>query len=234
MSVYLPIPFDVTYILYDPSDTISLISVQFSLLPIYIMVFYFSWFIITREIEPVIVVAGHLVGEVANKVAKSLLKLPRPDFHKDFGAGSYGSSYGMPSAHSQFMGFFAAYFILIIINKVPTLERKTRLVASISLAVCSCLVAFSRVYLYYHTIPQVLVGLMIGVVLGLLLFGFSSLMRDIAVVDWVLTWPIVNFFHIKDSYYHSYQSFKQEKDACEARRALAKRAPASSTQQKGN
>ena len=52
--------------------------------------------LITREIEPVIIVGGHLINELINKIIKVSIKSPRPDFHKNFGrdGGSYGMTYG--------------------------------------------------------------------------------------------------------------------------------------------
>lgn len=207
---YKPVPFDHTYILYDPNDIISMISVHLSLLPIYIMVFYTSWFLITREIEPVIIVGGHLCNEVANKIVKRLFKHPRPNFHKDFGIGSYSLTYGMPSAHSQFMAFFAAYFICILMFKIDHLSSIQKWAGYVSLITTAILVAFSRVYLLYHIIPQVAVGVMLGFVLGLLFFVVSSIARDCGIVDLILDWPIVKVFFVKDSYYHTYRSFKDE------------------------
>lgn len=215
---YSPIPFDHTYIVYDPSDWISTACVQFLLLPVYIMVFYTSWFLITREIEPVIVVGGHLIGEILNKVVKHIFKQPRPDFHKDFGAGSHGLTYGMPSAHSQFMGFFAAYFICCIWKKVP-LQKSWKYVASAILLATALGVAFSRVYLWYHTVPQVVVGVLVGATFGTFFFPVVSVARDVGLVDWVLQWPIVRVFYIKDSYYHCYQTFAQEHHHYKLRRA---------------
>jgi len=223
---YNPIPFDHTYILYDPTDIISVVSVQFSLLPIYIMVFYTAWFLITREIEPVAVVGGHLLNEVFNKIAKLLLKHPRPDFHKDFGSNSsYGLSYGMPSAHSQFMGYFAAYFICTIIVRVRHLRPISKIFGSIVLVIAAILVASSRVYLFYHNVPQVVVGVVLGSVVGLAHFILASVLRDVGIVDWVLSWPIVKYFHVKDSYYHCYQTFEQEYNSYITRRMSTKQKP---------
>lgn len=42
---------------------------------------------------------------VFNKVLKKLINQPRP-------VGAFMSGPGMPSAHSQFMGFFAAYVVI--------------------------------------------------------------------------------------------------------------------------
>jgi len=210
---YNPIPFDHTYILYDPNDLISMVSVHMSLLPIYIMVFYTAWFLITREIEPVVIVGGHLIGEVANKVIKKVIKQPRPDFHKDFGSGSYSLSFGMPSAHSQFMGLFGAYFVCIFLFRMYHLTHMQRLFGCLVLVVSSTAVAFSRVYLLYHTIPQVIVGILFGTFLGIFYFIITSIARDVGLVDWVLNWPIIKYFYVKDSYFHCYESFKDEYDS---------------------
>lgn len=214
---YAPIPFDHTYILYDPTDVVSTVSVQLSLLPIYVMVFYTAWFLVTREIEPVIVVGGHLINEVLNKVVKCLVKQPRPDFHKDFGVGTYGLSYGMPSAHSQFMGFFASYYVCAVLFKVP-LGRAAKAV-SVAVLCCACGgVAFSRVYLLYHTLFQVVAGVLVGGVFGLVYFVVQLVARDVGLVDWVLLWPVVRVFYVKDSYYHCYQTFEHEHQAYVSRR----------------
>ncbi|CAK9438557.1 uncharacterized protein LODBEIA_P27810 [Lodderomyces beijingensis] len=207
------IPFDHTYILYDPTDIISIISVQFSLLPIYIMVFYLSWFLVTREIEPVIIVAGHLCSEVVNKVMKLIFKNPRPDFHREFGAingKGHVLNYGMPSAHAQFIGFFAAYYSCVLLFKIEHLKKWHRRTGSLVLMMVAFGVAGSRIYLQYHTWQQVVVGVVVGVIFGLCYFVVSSVVRDVGVVDWVLRWPVVRAFHVKDSYFHCYQSFQDE------------------------
>ncbi|ODV79502.1 uncharacterized protein CANTADRAFT_26401 [Suhomyces tanzawaensis NRRL Y-17324] len=211
-SKYNPVPFDHTYILYDPKDVVSMVSVHFSLLPIYTMVFYTAWFLLSREIEPVVVVGGHLAGEILNKIIKKIIKQPRPDFHKDFGSGSYSLTYGMPSAHSQFMGFFAGYFICTLLFRVKHLSDLQIYSGCLFMMVVSVAVALSRVYLLYHTLQQVCVGLMFGVVLGMLYFAVITVARDVGFIDWILGWRLVNFFYVKDSYFHNYQSFKDEYD----------------------
>lgn len=205
---YNPVPFDLTYVVYDPKDTFGLLCVHFSLFPIYTMVFYASWFLLTREIEPVIVVAGHLASEIVNKIAKKFLKEPRPEFHKEFGTGSL--TYGMPSAHAQHMGFFAGYFTCIILFKITHLSLNTRYFGCLVLMLASAGVCFSRVYLLYHTTQQVIVGTLFGAFLGALFFVASSVARDVGLVDWVLSWPFIKVFYIKDSYFHAYHSFKDE------------------------
>ncbi|GEQ68510.1 hypothetical protein JCM33374_g2178 [Metschnikowia sp. JCM 33374] len=219
---YNPVPFYHTYILYDPSDVVSAACVQFSLFPIYVMVFYTSWFLVTREIQPVITVGGHLINELLNSVIKHSVKQPRPEFHRNFGDGSSSLSHGMPSAHSQFMGFYASYYLCVVLLQTPctTLHKVGMAVFLVGSSIC---VAFSRVYLQYHTTPQVVVGLSVGVVWGLVYFVASSLVREVGLVDWVLSWRLVRYFSIKDSYYLCYTSFEEEARQVEQKRHVSKR-----------
>ncbi|CAI4494140.1 CIC_collapsed_G0020790.mRNA.1.CDS.1 [Saccharomyces cerevisiae] len=104
------IPFDDTYILYDSHDFLSFLSAYFSLMPILVLAFYLSWFIITRELEACIVAFGQLMNEIFNNVIKNIIKQPRPvSFGASFQNDTIRSGYGMPSAHSQFMGFCFTY-----------------------------------------------------------------------------------------------------------------------------
>lgn len=58
-------------------------------------------------------------------------------------------------------------------------------------------VAFSRVYLLYHSCVQVIAGLIVGVTFGIAYFEITSMIRDLGIVEWVLNWPIVKFFMLK-------------------------------------
>lgn len=60
-------------------------------------------------------------------------------------------------------------------------------------------VAYSRVYLTYHTAFQVLVGVAIGGFLGISWMLVIGFFRDIGLVDWVLSLKIAEFFYIKDN-----------------------------------
>lgn len=203
------IPFDDTHVIYDSKDHFGLVAVHLTLLPIYVMVFYTSWFIINREIEPVIAVAGQLANDILNKILKILIKQSRPDFHKAFGSSTVGMNYGMPSAHSQFMGFFATYYIVLTWKATSSLTF-TKLLVSLGLLSAAVGVAYSRFHLMYHTLEQVVMGVLCGSSAGLIYAMVSLFARDVGLVDWVLLWPIVRFFWIKDSYYHNYRLYQQE------------------------
>lgn len=193
------IPFDHTYVLYDPNDGLSLVCVFFSLFPILVLVGYFAWFVVTREVEAVVIAGGHIVNEILNKVCKELIRHERPEF-------SGGSGYGMPSAHAQFMGFLSAYFFLKVIlqwnvqhNHDSSRREKTIYVfCIISFAFFVCL---SRVYLLYHTVIQVLVGVSLGLLHGSLYFLLVSLLRDMGFVKWVLGWKVFQLLLVRDDWH---------------------------------
>lgn len=202
------ISFDDTHIIYDLSDPFGIVAVHFSLLPIYLMVFYTSWFVVTREIEPVVAVGGQLANDVLNKLLKVMFKQPRPDFHRFFGAQSHALNYGMPSAHAQFMGFFATYYI--VMTWAATSSCKAfKLLVTLGLTVAAIGVAISRWYLMYHTVEQVLVGVGAGVAAGLSYALVSISVREIGLVDWVLLWRVVRLFWITDLFYHNSRLYKQ-------------------------
>ena len=192
------VPFDETYILYNPRDPISVVSAYLSLSPILILMFYLSWFLVTRELESLIIAGGQLANEVANKILKRVFRQSRPLILDGF---ELGPGYGMPSAHSQFVGFLTTYVGLRLWlrweNPRVTMRYKvlyTGIVAGFSLAVCC-----SRVYLGYHSWEQVIVGASLGLFNGAAFFGVVGLLRELGILEWILTWPVLEWFYVKDS-----------------------------------
>tara|TARA_R110001592_G_scaffold282652_2_gene550435 strand:+ start:80 stop:619 length:540 start_codon:yes stop_codon:yes gene_type:complete len=77
---------------------------------------------------------------------------------------SISKSYGMPSGHSQNAVFFSTFVIMNMLDSDIALHQKT---FGISLFICLSLgIMYSRVYLNCHTIPQVVVGGLIGFLLA--------------------------------------------------------------------
>ena len=77
---------------------------------------------------------------------------------------SISKSYGMPSGHSQNAVFFSTFVIMNMLDTDIALHQKT---FGISLFICLSLgIMYSRVYLNCHTIPQVVVGGLIGFLLA--------------------------------------------------------------------
>ena len=73
-------------------------------------------------------------------------------------------SYGMPSGHSQNAVFFSTYAIMNILDSDIGFHQKK---IGISLFLCLALgIMYSRVYLNCHTIPQIIIGGLIGYLLA--------------------------------------------------------------------
>ncbi|QLQ81570.1 hypothetical protein HG537_0F03310 [Torulaspora globosa] len=194
------IPFDDTYILYDSQDPLSFLSAYFSLFPIAVLVFQLSWFITTRELEACIIAAGQVANEIFNNLLKIIIKQPRPmSFGDSFQNDTLRSNYGMPSAHSQFMGFFCMYIGLRYCLRWKGLTKFKRFLGVIMVTFMALCVCFSRVYLQYHTLGQVLVGFTVGLATGSTYFLLVGLLREWKIIDWILSWRLAQLLYIKDS-----------------------------------
>ena len=193
-ELYGVVPFDETLVLYDPSSPLSLPSVLLSLSPILILTFYLSWLILDRDIESVIVAGGQLCNEFANKILKRVLKQPRP--HEAL----IGPGYGMPSAHSQFAGFFFAYWTLRLWIRWhnPHMTPRRKWAASFLLLVSALLICMARIHLRYHTVEQTAVGFAVGVLLATLYFAAVGIARTLGVVRAITQWPAARRLHIHD------------------------------------
>jgi dolichyldiphosphatase len=115
----------------------------------------------------------------------------------------------MPSSHAQFMTFFAVYVTLYLIHRFPPTSSNAhdrtakitlwiRVLESVIVVGGAGLVAYSRIYLQYHTPPQVLVGVAIGAILGLGWYAVVLLLRAVGVVDVILHLRVVEMLWFKD------------------------------------
>lgn len=68
-----------------------------------------------------------------------------------------------------------------------------------AVAVTSAVVmAISRVYLYYHTPKQVIVGTSVGVAFAIFWFAITEVARRVGLIDWILQLDIVRMARIRD------------------------------------
>jgi len=153
---------------------------------------------------------GQMACEVLNFALKRLLKEKRPP-------QMHGKGYGMPSSHSQFVGFFSVSLVLfLLVRHVPRkptashtpLNMASRIALSGAALANAGLVTWSRIYLNYHTPKQVLVGFFAGVVTALGWFLVTSIIRQIGLVGWFLNQPFVRLFRFRD--------LVVEEDLCQA------------------
>jgi len=108
-----------------------------------------------------------LLDEFINTILKNIIAGQRPE-------GAPIEDYGMPSAHSEFAFFFATYFSLFLTLKVQMprhlLWKPLLIVSTYCYAV---LVAYSRLFLGYHSREQIIVGACLGVIIASLFYRFA-------------------------------------------------------------
>jgi dolichyldiphosphatase len=118
----------------------------------------------------------------------------------------HGKGYGMPSSHAQFVSFFSVSLTLfLLLRHVPhPTETHTpfsffqRFLLSLLALASAAGVAYSRIYLNYHTPKQVLVGCAAGAIFAVLWFGVTTFLRRSGLVEWVLETDLARLFRVRD------------------------------------
>ncbi|CDU24989.1 related to CAX4-required for full levels of dolichol-linked oligosaccharides [Sporisorium scitamineum] len=166
-----------THVQYDPSDTFAKLFALVTLSPIFLLCSYVTIILLRRELTFINALIGQLACEGLNWALKRLIKQPRP-------TDRLGAGYGMPSSHSQFLGFFAAFFLAHFwLNRPPlvkprslinSMRRFEHALAMVLIASISVLTCYSRHHLHYHTPLQIIVGLSIGLFFGGVYYYFTE------------------------------------------------------------
>ncbi|KAK7488106.1 hypothetical protein BaRGS_00020697 [Batillaria attramentaria] len=187
-----------THVEYYKGDFLGYIFAWSSLLPFCIGVGFVTLIIFRRDLHTMSYFLGIVVNEAANWILKHIIQERRPGRVK----GNLYTEYGMPSSHSQFMWFFATYMAFFISIRVyrnyNIIDDLWKGVVCGGSCVAAAFVTYSRVYLEYHTLGQVLWGCFLGIINGALWF---------AVVQFVLTpffpllasSPVGEFLMLRDS-----------------------------------
>jgi membrane-associated phospholipid phosphatase len=95
------------------------------------------------------------INDRINKWLKNSIQDPRPKDCEPY----MRKSFGMPSAHTQNASFAAAF-----------IWSEVNMVQQIVLIMLTLITMVQRVYSHCHTVPQVLVGLIVGIIVGLLTY----------------------------------------------------------------
>ena len=146
----------------------------------------------TREAELVLLFAGQLACEGCNFALKRVIREHRP--------GRFaGLGYGMPSSHAQYMFFLAVAGSLFLARRFAAPHsRRVRVLVLAGLWAAAGLTAWSRVYLGYHSVRQVVVGAAVGAVLAGVWFGSTAWARAQGWLDRVLEWQLVRAVRVRD------------------------------------
>jgi dolichyldiphosphatase len=179
-----------------PGDKIGGLSCLLALSPFFILVSLGTLLLSRRDPATALFALGLCVSTVFNDALKLVFKDPRPCSNTLYCSISDGDVYGMPSGHSQFMFFGAAYTAAWALSgrwRVPLLQRLALTLGAFLAAAC---VAVSRLYLHVHTSKQVAVGSALGCALGLLWFCGVEAVRP--AFAWLAASPLGRALRIRD------------------------------------
>lgn len=182
-----------THVQYDPTDPLAKLLALVTLSPIFLLCSYVTIILYRRELTFVNALIGQLGCEGVNWGLKRLIRQPRPTGKAIPDSPVYwspspdkpfpchptdhlGKGYGMPSSHSQFLGFFCAFFLAhfylhhpkaarprTLVNTMRRLEHWFAMACILGLTTLTC---YSRWHLTYHSTSQVLAGLTLGLIIG--------------------------------------------------------------------
>ncbi|EPS61783.1 hypothetical protein M569_13007 [Genlisea aurea] len=153
-----------THVRYQRGDHVGHLLAWISLIPVFISFGGFvSHFIFRRELQGLFFAVGLLISQFINEAIKTSVQQARPE---TCALLEMCDSHGWPSSHSQYMFFLAIYCTLLTHYRMGILFRKQWAIVVLIVWPLAVLTMFSRVYLGYHTVAQVLAGAALGVFLG--------------------------------------------------------------------
>ncbi|CAF0986864.1 unnamed protein product [Rotaria sordida] len=193
-------PLSITFIEYQEGDKIGFALAWFSMLPFIYIVSLCTLIVFRRDIQTIMYFGGFCVSEVCNYSLKRFFKQARPERTRDR-MGLY-EVHGMPSDHSQTFFYFMTYLAIFIILKsqmpgtprIRSLRNRFLVFSQLNVA---ALVAYSRVYLHYHTIAQVVAGAFVGTALGCVWYYFVNYYFT-KYVPFIIEHPFGKYFLIRD------------------------------------
>lgn len=103
----------------------------------------------------------------------------------------------MPSAHAQFLTFFAVYVVARTLHRWTHHRKFEQVFTIVGVLVLALLVCISRVHLGYHSHEQVVVGAIVGTISGLSWFVLVTKLAPVLFPRIVAT-PLAQFFYLRD------------------------------------
>lgn len=157
------VPFYFTYVTYERGDWFGYLMAIACLAPhaITIALFAFLIAVASRRLRMQIgvLLVGQFLNEALNVVLKHWIKEPRPMNER--------IDYAMPSSHAQYAGFIAiAGWKVLRCN--PAIHSWISFLGMVACLGVYAVVPYSRLYLDYHDIRQITVGLLVGTLFGLI------------------------------------------------------------------
>ena len=193
------ISLSLTLVEYPQGDLVGKFLALISLIPFAIVAGIVTLILFRRDLHTIAFFGGILINECINFVLKHTICEARPMKRENVHV-----EYGMPSMHAQFMWFFAAYITLFICvrlhhnNNSSISERFWKIAIIATCIIIAVLVIYSRVYLLYHTISQVLWGAFVGIILGTIWFIITHIVLT-PIFPIIASWPISEYLLLRDT-----------------------------------
>eukprot|EP00126_Sphaerothecum_destruens_P005411 Sdes_comp18750_c0_seq4m9127 len=125
-------PLKLTFVEYETGDVFGKFLAFCSMGPVFLVIAIISVILARREIHTLFFFAGVLLNEILNMILKRYFSQARPNIIKN--RPNYGT-YGMPSAHAQFTGYFTCYILCWLYLRVAFSDNKPKHFIS-----CVCLI----------------------------------------------------------------------------------------------
>ena len=193
-------PFSLTFVEYQEGDVIGLALAASSLIPLFIVVSAVTTIFIRRDIHSIAFFVGLALNYVSNACLKFYMAEERP---RVISGRSHFNRYGMPSTHAQFMAYVVAYQCLFVLFRLSHkggsllewLWKVTWCAGNIAVAVT---VIYGRVYLYYHTVEQVVYGAAFGSLCAVAWFAVTHWVLSPALFPYLASTRAAEFFLLRD------------------------------------
>mmetsp|Transcript_3236 Transcript_3236/g.20091 ORF Transcript_3236/g.20091 Transcript_3236/m.20091 type:complete len:201 (-) Transcript_3236:4602-5204(-) len=147
---------------YASDDAWAKVLAYVTLVPVAWVPFHAGWVAARRELQSSLVFVGVCFNEVVSTTLKLLVRQPRPS---GCHALDVCHSFGFPSSHASLMFFLTGYAWMRL--RTSSLSRVEAWILRLC-APAGTWVAYSRVYLGYHTTDQVVAGATLGALHGVL------------------------------------------------------------------
>lgn len=167
-----------------------------SLLPVLIgLGGFISHFIFRRELQAMFFGLGLILSEIINQYIKDFMEEARPITCE---ALEMCDSNGWPSSHSQYMTFFSIYLTYLATLKLTFSYKSSKYFTILLPWPFALITIYSRVYLGYHSVAQVIAGSLVGLTLGSVWF-FTVQKFFVPYFPLIEGSPVCRYLCIKDS-----------------------------------
>ncbi|XP_023349733.1 dolichyldiphosphatase 1 [Eurytemora carolleeae] len=185
-----------TYVEYPEGDKLGMVFAIYSLTPLVIVIILATLFFSRRDIHTFTLGIGVILNHILNHFLKHYFAEARPIIRDVVFEG-----HGMPSNHSQYMWFVSTYLVLFLKYRLHhignCMETIWKVFCGLLILASAGLMAYSRVYLEYHTVSQVVWGSVIGAFSALVWFLITHYIFT-PFYPTIVGWRISEFFLVRD------------------------------------